>query len=90
MGCRITDHKGEWFNIWMEDKESMISIMIDNMISDIDAGYDPDGHSIRRQVVDIEEYQIEYDHQMNRFKYMEDNAVDRWCFYDLKKRGAIA
>ena len=29
------------------------------------------------------------DVNMEAFKGMDEPAVNRWCFYDLKKRGAI-
>ena len=86
---RISDKRGEWFNIWFEDKKCILSTMRQNMADDIAAGYDPNGHCIRKQRVDIEEYEIKMGLEIDMFKTMEDNAVDRWCFYDLKKRGAI-
>lgn len=89
MAARISDYRGEWFNMWFADKKSIISIMYQNMASDLVAGYDPMGYSIRQQQVDIEKYQRELDRQLDIFKTMEDNAVDRWCFYDMKKRGVI-
>lgn len=89
MAARITDNKGNWFNIWFEDKKWIISIMHKNMTDDIAAGYDPAGHAIRKQLVDIEEYTRKMNRELDMFKTMEDNAVDRWCYYDLKKRGAI-
>lgn len=80
----------KWFEIWFEDKQSILAVMHQNMASDLDAGYDPQGHSIRKQIVDIEEYQMAFDRQMDAFKDMDDAKVNRWCYYDLKKRGAIA
>lgn len=79
----------KWFDIWFEDKCSIIDTMFRNMFADLDAGYDPQGHCIRKQVVDIEEYRMNFDRQVDRFKTMEDKAVDRWCYYDMKKRGVI-
>lgn len=79
----------KWFEIWFEDKQSIMEIMRKNMASDLDAGYDPNGHSIRKQVVELEEYEMQFERQMEQFKYMEDSKVNRWCYYDLKKRGAI-
>lgn len=89
MGARIADHRGEWFDIWFEDKKSIISTMYQNMASDLKVGYDPMGQSIRRQQAMIAEYQKQLEAELDLFKTMEDAAVDRWCFYDMKKRGAI-
>lgn len=81
---------GKWFDIWFQDKQGMIETMRRNMVADLDAGYDPNGHSIRKQVVELEDYQHGFDVQLDLFKHMEDSEVNRWCYYDLKKRGAIA
>lgn len=88
MAVRISD-RDDWFEIWFEDKQSMIEIMTSNMAADLQAGYDFFGNSIQSQMRDIQEYKNRFDAQMEDFKFMEDKAVNRWCFYDLKKRGAI-
>lgn len=88
MAVRISD-RDDWFEIWFEDKQSMIETMTSNMAADLQAGYDFFGNSIQRQMRDIQEYKNRFDAQMEDFKFMEEKAVNRWCFYDLKKRGAI-
>lgn len=80
----------DWFEIWFQDKQDMINTMRRNLQSDLEAGYDPAGHCIRKQVVELEEYEHGFDVQMDLFKNMDDAQVARWCYYDLKKRGAIA
>ena len=87
--ARITD-SDNWFGIWFEDKKSIINTMIKNMAADLDAGYDYFGTCIRRQQAEIETYKAQFDEEMDMFKDMEEKAVNRWCYYDLKKRGAIA
>ena len=79
----------KWFEMWFDDKQGMISTMMRNMAADLEAGYDPMGHCIRKQRVDIEEYQMDVDRTMDMFKTMDDKTVNRWCYYDMKKRGAI-
>lgn len=79
----------KWFKMWLEDKECILATMMRNMASDLEAGYDPMGHSIRKQRVDIEEYQMDIDRTMDMFKDMEEKAVNRWCYYDMRKRGVI-
>lgn len=80
---------GKWFNIWCEYTQSVIDTMIKNMHSDLDAGYDPLGLSIRGQREAIDERQREFNLQMESFKDMSDYKVNRWCMLDLKIRGAI-
>lgn len=80
----------KWFEMWFEDKKSMVETMLDNMRADLDAGYDPQGHCIRKQRVELEDYVNKFDRQMEQFKTMEDAKVNRWCYYDMKKRGVIA
>ena len=88
MGARVTD-SNEWFDIWFEDKKAMISTMLSNMVADLNAGYDLYGKSIREQRQRINEYQKAFEDQMDVFKEMDDKQVNRWCFYDMKKRGVI-
>lgn len=82
--------EGKWFMIWFEDKQSMLNIMIANMQSDLNVGYDYFGNCIKKQREDIDEYKLEFDAQMDMFKEMDDKKVERWCYYDLKKRGVIS
>ena len=88
MGARLND-RDDWFEIWFADKQGMIEVMASNLASDIAAGYNYFGDCIRKQMKMIEDYKAEFDRQMDEFKMMEEKAVNRWCFYDLKKRGAI-
>lgn len=85
---RVSD-RNDWFELWFEDKQCMINIMIHNMQDDLDAGHDYFGNSIRKQREEIDEYKAEFDKQMDEFKTMDEKEVNRWCFYDMKKRGAI-
>ena len=81
--------KTNWFEMWFEDKQGIISTMIRNLSADIDAGYNPNGNSIRTQIADLEAYQKAVDEQIDAFKEMEETKVQRWCYYDMKKRGVI-
>lgn len=83
------NERGDWFDLWFDDKQGMISTMTKNMAADLAAGYDYFGNCIKRQRQEIERYKTEFDRQMDEFKTMDEAAVNRWCFYDLKKRGAI-
>ena len=80
----------DWFTMWLDDKKSMTATMYKNLASDLDAGYDPRGKSITEQKVMIRDYEKDIDNTLDLFKTMEADAVNRWCFYDMIKRGVIA
>ncbi len=79
-----------WFEIWFQDKESMLETMVRNMTADLDAGYNYFGNCIKQQREAIDEYRNQFNRQMDEFKLMDDAKVNRWCYYDMKKRGVIA
>lgn len=85
---KITD-RNDWFDVWQEDKENILFTMIKNMASDLDNGYDYFGKSIVEQRKTIEDYKKDIDSTWDMFRTMDEKEVNRWCFYDLKKRGAI-
>lgn len=87
--ARITD-RNDWFDVWFEDRESILSTMVRNMTSDLNAGYDYFGQSITKQKQEIAEYKAQTDKTLDMFKDMDEKAVNRWCFYELKKHGAIS
>lgn len=87
--ARITD-RNDWFDVWFEDRESILNTMVRNMVSDLNAGYDYFGQSITKQKKEIAEYKAHTDKTLDMFKDMDEKAVNRWCFYELKKHGAIA
>ena len=88
MAVRITD-RDDWFDIWFEDRKSVLDTMVRNMGSDLANGYDYFGESCVRQRRDIKNYSDETNRTLDMFKAMDDVAVNRWCFYDMKKRGVI-
>ena len=85
---RVND-RDDWFDIWFEDKKAMLTTMVKNMASDLDNGYDYFGNCIRNQRESIERYQDQFNDEMDSFKAMDEKQVNRWCFYDMKKRGVI-
>lgn len=80
----------DWFQIWMDDKKSIISTMVKNMNADLNAGYNYFGECIKRQRREIEEYKADFDRQVMNFADMDDGKRNRWCYYDLLRRGAIS
>ena len=79
----------KWFNLWCEDRQSILTTMRRNLQADLDAGYAPDSINIREQEEDIEYEEEWYDRWMERFKTWEPKHINHWCYLDLKKRGAI-
>lgn len=82
--------KTDWFEIWYGDKQSTIDIMVKNMVSDLECGYDYYGKSITEQRKMIDDYKLEFDRQMKCLGIMDEKKVNHWCYMDLKRRGAIA
>lgn len=79
----------EWTEMWIEDKKHMVVIMINNMTADLNAGYDINGDSIKRQREEIANYEADYQKKMMGFAAMDEKTAGRWCFYDMKRRGVI-
>lgn len=78
-----------WFELWMDDKESVLATMIKNLTSDLEVGYDYFGKCIQRQRETIDAYKAEFDRQLMSFADMDDGKRNKWCYYDLLRRGAI-
>ena len=79
-----------WFDMWKADKNSMIETMVNNLKADLDAGYNPNGECIRKQVKELAEYQQKFSEELEAFKTMNEKQVLHWCKYDMIKRGVIA
>jgi len=88
MGVRVNS-RDDWFELWFEDKTSILNTMVNNMQADLNAGYDYFGTSITKQRQIIDMYKQQFDAELDIFKSMDDKQVNRWCFYDMKKRGSI-
>lgn len=86
----MAKEKTDWLKIWFDDKEAMIDTMRRNLAADLEAGYDVNGYSVRKQIVDIETYEREFKAQAERVGEMEIPRAQYWCYCDLRKRGAIA
>ena len=86
--CKLSD-RDDWFIIWKSDKDSMIETMVKNMAADLENGYDYFGNSIKQQRETIDAYKRQFDAELDSFKAMDEKLVNRWCYYDLIKRGAV-
>lgn len=82
--------EGKWFKIWFEYNQMILSEMYQNLADDLDAGYNPFGNSIMKQRRSIDEYIQKFNEEMEYIKEKTKQQVEHWCYYDLKKRGAIA
>lgn len=81
--------RNDWMELWVEDKESMMDTMIRNMKADLDAGYNYFGNSIVKQREAIEAYKKDYDETIMSFAGMDEKYINKWCYLDMKRRGAI-
>lgn len=81
--------KVDWESMWEEDRKSILDTMYRNMMADLDCGYDPMGYSIQKQKQEISEFEKRMFDAWFSFVSMTEEQVNKWCFYDLKKRGAI-
>lgn len=79
----------DWFELWREDRESMLNTMVRNMTADLEVGYDYFGKSITEQREAIAEFKRNFDADMDRIGEMEPNKVQHWCYVRLLKLGAI-
>ncbi len=87
----MQDTQNKWFDIWFDDRTSVLETMIRNMAADLKAGFNFHGPTIQRQIREIDEFKARFDSDMEHIKYLDDEKkVSRFCYYDLKKRGAIA
>lgn len=84
------EYKYKWFNIWYQDKQSIVATMEKNIAADIDAGYNPFGNSIRKQRAELNEYIEKFDEEVQKLRDMGYKQAEHWCYIDLKRRGAIA
>lgn len=87
--CRVTD-RDDWFDLWYADRQSILETMVSNMASDLKAGYSYYGKSIMEQREAIEAYKADMDKKVGSFAFLTEQEVNRYCFYDMKRRGAIA
>ena len=79
----------KWFNIWLEDKKSIIDTRVKNLTADLDAGYDYFGYNISQQKRLIDSYKEDFDKELKNLSEMDYSKAEHWCYVDLRRRGAI-
>lgn len=86
---RMFHGRDDWFDLWHDDKQSILDTMVKNMVSDLDAGYNYFGNSISKQRVEISKYKEQFESETMSLYAMTADEANRWCFYDMLRRGAI-
>lgn len=81
--------KIDWFEMFVQDKQNILNTMQRNMAADLEAGYDFYGMSIQRQIQEMDEYKAKFDADLDKIAEMDENKVQRWCYIQLLKAGAI-
>lgn len=77
----------DYVEMWISDKQSIIATMICNMNDDINAGYNPTGNIIKREVEEISTYREKYDAEL--LALADRKNPNYWCYLDMVRRGAI-
>lgn len=86
---RVTKWTDEWFEIWYQDKQCILDTMVRNMTADLECGYDYFGQSITKQREEIAAYKEKFDAEVMSFAEKSDAERNKWCYYDMLRRGAI-
>jgi len=81
--------KNDWFEMWCNDYDCLIYTAVRNLKADLEAGYNPNGESIKRSREVITEFENRYMNGLEKMKGLTENQIQCWCYLDMKKRGAI-
>ena len=84
-----TKYTDDWFEMWHLDKEVILNTMVRNMTADLECGYDYFGKSITEQREAIETYKAKFDDELMSFAEKTDEQRNKWCYYDMLRRGVI-
>ena len=84
-----TKYIDDWFEMWHLDKEVILNTMVRNMTADLECGYDYFGKSITEQREAIEAYKEKFDAEVMSFAEKTDEQRNKWCYYDMLRRGVI-
>lgn len=84
-----TKYTDDWFEMWHLDKEVILNTMVRNMTADLECGYDYFGKSITEQREAIEVYKEKFDAEVMSFAEKTDEQRNKWCYYDMLRRGVI-
>ena len=60
--------KNNWFEVWCADYDSLIMTAVRNLKADLEAGYNPNGASIKRSREVITEFETRYANGLEKMK----------------------
>lgn len=85
------EHRIDYIELWIDDYNSLIDCAVRNMQSDLAAGYNPHGKSIAADIECIREITARRDAGIEHIAdFADDRKASRWCYLDMKRRGAIS
>ena len=79
-----------FFDLWKDDRQSVLATMARNLASDLAAGYDYHGASITRQRAEMAEYAAQTRALREQIERQDIRAREAFCRRLLKKSGAIS
>ena len=79
----------DYIQMWIDDYKNLINVAYHNLISDLNAGYDPAGRAISEQRQIITLFENRYFAGLDKMATLDETAANRWARFDLIKRGAI-
>ncbi len=85
-----TRGRTDWFDVWCADWEGLIETQARNIQSEIEAGWKYKSARVQNEIRILNEFNGEYKMNLGRFGGMTDEEVNRYCYYDLLRRGAIS
>jgi hypothetical protein len=77
----------DYTELWVLDKQSVLTTMHKNLTADLEAGYDYFGKSIQNQLAEIARYTADYEMQL--MEIADRKNPNYWCYLDMVRRGAI-
>lgn len=83
------DKNVNYLEMWSDDKRAIIATMHRNLAADLENGYNPTGAAVTKQRAEIDAYIAEYNKQLDNFVFMSDEQTNKFCYYDMIKRGVI-
>lgn len=78
-----------WYRIYLQDRRAMLDTMQRNLLSDLDAGYSPQGQSVTTQRKRIDDFKKEFASAIDMLRTISANEREYWCYCELLTLGAI-
>ena len=81
--------KINYFELLIEDRNMILNAMIANKDADIQAGYNPYGANIAKQLVNISDFKYSMQKEIEKIGMMDPKKANWYCYTTLVKNGAI-